>query len=141
MVDTIIFVNEVHIQLLKQASMYKIILIFSFMSFQVLAQTTLPPELDSPAERADRLTKEMIVKIELHSSQIEIVDSLNYAYAVKMQAEVFDKNLSTWRQYRTGNKIMTSKDEELKDIFSVIQYKKYEKLKSEVLWEILGRIF
>ena len=121
--------------------MHKLIIIFSLFSIQLVAQATLPAELDSPAERADRLTKEMIEKVGLFPSQIKVVDSLNYAYALEMQAEVFDKKLSTWGQYRRGNRIMNRKDEELKGILTGKQFEKYDDLKSEVLWKIVGQIF
>lgn len=107
----------------------------------VSAQATLPEELDSPRERADRLTQEMIEKVGLFSTQIETVDSLNYVYAVEMQVEVFDADLGVWGQYRRGSKIMNRKDIELKSFLTSIQYKKYAELKSEILWEIVDRLF
>ncbi len=121
--------------------MYKIIILFCLFSVQGMAQATLPEELDSPRERSDRITKEMIQKVGLFPSQIDLIDSLNYIYAVEMQQKVLDADLSIWGQYRTGNRIMNRKDEELKKILTVEQFEKYGELKSEVMWEIVGRIF
>lgn len=101
----------------------------------------MPEELDTPRERSDRMTKEMIEKIDLDPSQINIVDSLNYAYAVEIQTKVLDADLSAWGQYRQGNKIMNRKDDELEAILTVDQFGKYKDFKSDVLWEIVGRIF
>lgn len=121
--------------------MYRIIILFCLLSVQGMAQATLPEELDTPRERADRITQKMIQKVGLFSSQIDLIDSLNYAYAVEMQKKVLDADLSIWGQYRTGNRIMNRKDEELEQILTFDQFKKYGELKSEVMWEIIGRIF
>ncbi len=121
--------------------MYKIIILFCLFATQGLAQTTLPEELDTPRERSDRMTKEMIEKIDLHPSQINTIDSINYAYALEIQAKVLDADLSAWGQYRQGNKIMNRKDDELEVILTADQFDKYKDFKSEVLWEIVGRIF
>jgi hypothetical protein len=121
--------------------MYKIILLFCLFATQGMAQTTLPEELDTPEERSDRMTKEMIEKIELKPSQIPVIDSLNYVYAVEVQKKVLDTDLGIWGQYRQGNKIMNRKDDELKAILTTEQFEKYEDFKSEVVWEIVGRIF
>ena len=118
-----------------------LIILCCLFSVQGMAQATLPEELDSPRERSDRITQEMIQKVGLFPSQIEIIDSLNYIYAVEMQKKVLDADLSIWGQYRTGNKIMNRKDDELERLLTPEQFKKYGALKSEVMWEIVGRIF
>ena len=121
--------------------MYRIIILCCFLSTQAPGQATLPEELDTPRERADRMTKEMIEKVGLFPSQFEIIDSLNYKYAVEIQTKVLDADLGMWSQYRLGSKIIARKDIELKEILTAAQFEKYKELKSEVLWEIIGRIF
>jgi len=121
--------------------MYRIIILCCFFSTQLLGQAILPKELDTPRERADRMTKEMIEKVGLFPSQFDIIDSLNYKYAVEIQEKVLDANLGIWGQYRKGSKIIARKDIELGVILTTDQFKKYKELKSEVMWEIIGRIF
>lgn len=120
--------------------MIKMMLLFFVCSLSMTAQT-LPEELDTPRERADRLTSEMIQKMSLLNHQIAPIDSLNLSYAKLMQEEVLDKDLSAWGQYWTGSKIMNRKDVEMKKVLSVEQFSAYQKFKSDVMYEILGSIF
>lgn len=103
------------------------------------AQTELPSELDSPRKRADKLTLEMTKKMKLKANQIQPIDSLNYAYAVIMQKEVIDQDLSFWSQYRISMQIMDRKDQQLKTILSEEQYKKYKDLKAEAMVQIIKK--
>lgn len=120
---------------------YKIIFaICAFIFSSALhAQTELPPELDSPRKRADKLTLEMTEKMKLQAYQIQHIDSLNYTYANIMQKEVIDQDLSFWSQYRLSMQIMDRKDKQLKAILSKEQYEKYKELKAEAMVQIIKK--
>ncbi len=83
----------------------------------------------------------MKVRLKLSSQQEPVVYALNLKYAQIMQKEVIETNKSTLSKYWKGNGINNKKESELVKILTPIQYKEYEKMKSEKIKKILSFIF
>lgn len=113
-------------------------LLAAFAFVQVSAQT-LPSEEtrasrreqltnSTPEQRAQRQTTQMKKQLSLSAEQETAVAAINLKYAQQAQTLIDggNRNRETMKQVRT---MMSSKDEELKKVFSQEQYTQYDTFK------------
>lgn len=114
------------------------LLIAAFAFVQASAQTTPSTETranrrekmanSTPEQRAQRQTEQMKKQLNLSAEQETAVASINLKYAQQAQTlmDGGERSRESMKQVRT---MMTSKDEELKKVFSEEQYKQYDAFK------------
>ncbi|MBC3788863.1 hypothetical protein [Spirosoma utsteinense] len=114
------------------------LLIAAFAFVQASAQPTPTTETranrrekmanSTPEQRAQRQTEQMKKQLDLSAQQETAVASINLKYAQQAQTlmDAAERSRESIKQVRT---MMTSKDEELKKVFSEEQYKQYDAFK------------
>lgn len=119
----------------------KIVLIIVLLSFSTLSQTKLPDSLNTPKKRAKILSTRMQKELHLTKNQFKKVDSLNIVYAVKMEKEVIKSGRSDWGKYWKTQSIMNEKEIFLRRILNKEQLKKYKKMRSKAMSNIIRNAF
>lgn len=114
------------------------LLLATFAFVQASAQTTPSSEPrtsrrekmtnSTPEQRAQRQTAQMKKQLSLSAEQETAVASINLKYAQQAQTllDGGERNRETMKEVRS---LMSSKDEELKKVFSEEQYNQYDALK------------
>jgi hypothetical protein len=112
----------------------------------IFTHQVFPQKLDinhpgTPEQRAKMTTDTMKIRLKLTPPQEPLIYALNLKYAQIMEKEVIETNKSSFSKYWKGNGINNKKESELVKILTPIQYKEYEKMKSEKMKKILSSIF
>lgn len=84
----------------------------------------------TPEERAERQTRRLTKHLALTPDQQYTVASINLKYAKQVQTLVRDRERSPERRKQLGD-LRRNKESELKQVFSVEQYKQYVALREE----------
>ncbi|MDJ1484538.1 hypothetical protein QNI16_28830 [Cytophagaceae bacterium YF14B1] len=92
--------------------------------------------LESPEDRATKLTQKMTEELKLNKSQQAKVSEINQKYALIMQKEIIDTKLSRSAKFSKFKEVDTQKSQELKTVLTPAQMTNYEKLKEEIIQKI-----
>lgn len=96
------------------------------------ADTLAKLKAAAPEQRAAMQTNLMQSKLQLNDAQLKQVAAINLSYARKIEP-ILRSDDSRFSKYRKIKPMLDEKDEKLKGVFTVDQFKKYQDIKKELM--------
>ncbi len=118
-----------------------LVLVIGFLSIYTMAQTKLPDSLNTPKKRTKILSTRMQKELHFTKNQFKKVNSLNIVYAIIMEKEVIKSGRSNWGKYWKTQSIINEKEIFLRRILDNEQLKKYKKMRSKAMNNIIRNAF
>jgi hypothetical protein len=123
------------IQIFKGLLMLLCLLSISTLKAQTTIEKVKNGQYGTPQERAAELDQKMKQGLNLTDAQMNNVKDINLRYAIRTENEVAKATMSNWSKYRKISAIQSDKDNELKQVLTAEQFKKYTKKRDKAMWE------